>query len=63
MKNIKEINSILEKKLKRFTEIIKKTLKFIEKLKTYDIMKSSEVLKVFQELEQISKKSIQIKCP
>lgn len=56
MKNIKEINSILEKKLKRFTEIIKKTLKFIEKLKTYDILKSSEVLKVFQELEQISKK-------
>lgn len=57
MKNDKEIKDILEKKVERFHEIIKKTLKFMEKQKNMDIIKSSDLLKVYKEIEKIEKKN------
>ena len=56
MKNDKEIKDILEKKINCFHEIIKKTLKFLEKQKNMDIIKSSELLKAYQQLEKIDEK-------
>ena len=56
MKNDKEIKDILEKKIFCFHEIIKKTLKFLEKQKNMDIIKSSELLKAYQQLEKIDEK-------
>ena len=57
MKNDKEIKDILEKKVERFHEIIKKTLKFMEKQKNMDIIKSSDLLKVYKEIEKIQQKN------
>ena len=57
MKNDKEIKDILEKKVERFHEIIKKTLKFMEKQKNMDIIKSSDLLKAYKEIEKIEKKN------
>ena len=57
MKNNKEIKGILEKKVERFHEIIKKSLKFMEKQKNMDIIKSSDLLKAYKEFEKIEKKN------
>ena len=57
MKNDKEIKNILEKKIERFHEIIKKTLKFMDKQKNMDIIKSSELLKAYEQLELIDERN------
>ena len=57
MKNDKEIKDILEKKINHFHKIIKKTLKFMDKQKNMDIIKSSEFLKAYQQLETIDEKN------
>jgi ATP-dependent Lon protease len=57
MKNDKEIKDILEKKINCFHEIIKRTLKFLDKQKNMDIIKSSDFLKAYQQLELIEKKN------
>ena len=57
MKNDKEIKDILEKKINHFHKIIKKTLKLMHKQKNMDIIKSSEFLKAYQQLETIDEKN------
>ena len=56
MKNNKEIKEILKKKLEKFEEILQKMMKYNDKLKTMDIIKSSEVSLVFSEITKLYEK-------
>ena len=64
MKKTKEITNIIQEKLDRFEEIVRRQLFHIGNLKTHDIVNSSEVCKVnedlgklFDEIRQLREKS------